>query len=89
MPGVLLQPSLDICAWRFLWVVKSRYIWHRECFDECTLSGSIRDSPIAYIFFLTLAGGRKQVDNNTVMLGMFVDPLAGFLTDLPVTLART
>jgi ZIP family zinc transporter len=62
--------------------------------------GSIWASPVAYVFFLALAGsaliyvtmlmynsGRRQVNNDILMLGMFIGLLAGFLTDLLVTLA--
>lgn len=65
-----------------------------------TLLGSIWSSPVAYVFFLALAGGalvyvtmlmyssgRRQVGNDILMLGMFIGLLAGFLTDLLVTLA--
>jgi len=65
-----------------------------------TMLGSIWASPVAYVFFLSLAGGalvyvtmlmynsgRRQVNNNVLMLGMFIGLLAGFLTDLLVTLA--
>ena len=65
-----------------------------------TLLGSMWSSPVAYVFFLALAGGaliyvtmlmynsgRRQVNNDILMLGMFIGLLAGFLTDLLVTLA--
>ena len=64
-----------------------------------TLLGSLWASPIAYIFFLALAGGalvyvtmlmynsgRRQVTNDILMLGFFVGIAAGFITDLIVTL---
>ena len=65
-----------------------------------TLLGSMWSSPVAYVFFLALAGGalvyvtmlmynsgRQQVTNDILMLGMFIGLIAGFLTDLLVTLA--
>jgi ZIP family zinc transporter len=65
-----------------------------------TVLGSLWASPIAYIFFLALAGGalvyvtmlmynsgRRQVTNDILMLGFFIGITAGFLTDLLVTLA--
>jgi zinc transporter, ZIP family len=65
-----------------------------------TLLGSMWSSPIAYVFFLALAGGalvyvtmlmynsgRRQVANDILMLGMFIGLVAGFLTDLLLTLA--
>ena len=65
-----------------------------------TVLGSIWSSPVAYVFFLALAGGalvyvtmlmynsgRQQVTNDILMLGMFIGLVAGFLTDLLVTLA--
>ena len=64
-----------------------------------TVLGSLWASPIAYIFFLALAGGalvyvtmlmynsgRRQVTNDILMLGFFVGIAAGFITDLIVTL---
>jgi ZIP family zinc transporter len=65
-----------------------------------TLLGSLWSSTIAYIFFLSLAGGalvyvtmlmynagRRQAANNILMIGFFFGILAGFITDLLVTLA--
>jgi ZIP family zinc transporter len=65
-----------------------------------TLLGSMWSSPVAYVFFLALAGGalvyvtmlmynsgRRQVSNDILMLGIFIGLIAGFLTDLLVTLA--
>lgn len=65
-----------------------------------TLLGSLYASPIAYIFFLALAGGaliyvtmlmynsgRRQVTNDILMLGIFIGVTTGFITDLLVTLA--
>jgi len=65
-----------------------------------TLLGSLWASPIAYIFFLALAGGalvyvtmlmynsgRRQVTNDILMIGFFIGITAGFITDLLVTLA--
>lgn len=65
-----------------------------------TLLGSMWSSPVAYVFFLALAGGalvyvtmlmyssgRQQVTNDILMLGMFIGLTAGFLTDLLVSLA--
>ena len=65
-----------------------------------TVLGSLWASPIAYVFFLTLAGGalvyvtmlmynsgRRQVTNDVLMLGFFIGIAAGFITDLIVTLA--
>lgn len=64
-----------------------------------TALGSLWESPLAYIFFLSTAGGalvyvimlmynagRRQVTNNILMLGFFVGLVAGFVTDLLVTL---
>ena len=61
--------------------------------------GSLWSSTLAYIFFLAIAGGalvyvsflmynsgRRQVTNNILMLGIFVGLLAGFLSDLLITL---
>jgi ZIP family zinc transporter len=65
-----------------------------------TLLGSMWSSPAAYVFFLSLAGGalvyvtmlmynsgRRQVTNDILMLGIFIGLIAGFLTDLLVSLA--
>jgi ZIP family zinc transporter len=65
-----------------------------------TVLGSMWSSPVAYVFFLALAGGalvyvtmlmynsgRRQVTNDILMLGMFIGLIAGFLTDLLVSLA--
>ena len=64
-----------------------------------TVLGSLVFSNIAYILFLSIAGGaliyvsmlmynagRKQTTNNVLMLGIFVGVCAGFATDLIVTL---
>lgn len=64
-----------------------------------TLLGSLFYSPIAYILFLTLAGGalvyvtmvmysqgRRQTTNQVLLMGIFLGITAGFLTDLIVTL---
>jgi ZIP family zinc transporter len=64
-----------------------------------TAVGGLWASSIAYIFFLSVAGGalvyvsmlmytsgRRQVANDVLMLGFFVGLVAGFLTDLLVTL---
>ena len=64
-----------------------------------TILGSLVFSNIAYILFLSIAGGaliyvsmlmyhsgRKQTSNNIMMLGIFVGVCAGFVTDLIVTL---
>ena len=65
-----------------------------------TVLGSLVFSNIAYILFLSIAGGaliyvsmlmyhsgRKQTPNNIMMAGIFVGVCAGFMTDLIVTLA--
>jgi len=65
-----------------------------------TVLGSLWSSTIAYIFFLSLAGGalvyvtmlmynagRRQAANNVLMIGFFFGIFAGFITDLLVTLA--
>lgn len=65
-----------------------------------TALGSLWQSSLAYIFFLSLAGGalvyvtmlmynagRRQATNDILMVGFFVGLLAGFMTDLLVTLA--
>src|SRR5579864_288279 len=64
-----------------------------------TMLGSLWISDVAYILFLSMAGGalvyvsmlmynsgRKQTTNNIVMVGLFVGLCAGFVTDLIVTL---
>jgi zinc transporter ZupT len=64
-----------------------------------TILGSLWNSPIAYILFLSIAGGalvyvsllmynsgRRQTTNNILMLGIFVGLCAGFITDLMVSL---
>lgn len=64
-----------------------------------TMLGSLWISDIAYILFLSMAGGaliyvsmlmynsgRKQTTNNVIMIGIFVGLCAGFVTDLIVTL---
>jgi ZIP family zinc transporter len=64
-----------------------------------TILGSLWTSGYAYILFLALAGGaliyvsllmynvgRGQVTNNILMVGIFLGLLAGFATDLMVTL---
>lgn len=64
-----------------------------------TVLGSLVFSNIAYILFLSIAGGaliyvsmlmynagRKQTTNNVIMVGIFVGLCAGFVTDLIVTL---
>jgi ZIP family zinc transporter len=64
-----------------------------------TMLGSMWISDVAYILFLSMAGGaliyvsmlmynagRKQTTNNVIMIGIFVGLCAGFVTDLIVTL---
>ena len=64
-----------------------------------TILGSIVYSPVAYIVFLTLAGGalvyvtmmmysqgRRQLSNDVLLLGIFIGLCVGFLTDLVVAL---
>ena len=64
-----------------------------------TILGSLWASPVAYVFFLALAGGalvyvtmlmfnsgRQQVSYSILMLGFFIGISAGFITDLIVTL---
>jgi ZIP family zinc transporter len=64
-----------------------------------TALGGLWTSPLAYVLFLSIAGGalvyvtmlmynagRKQVSNEILMVGFFVGLLAGFITDLLVTL---
>jgi ZIP family zinc transporter len=64
-----------------------------------TMLGSLWISDIAYILFLSMAGGalvyvsmlmynsgRKHTTNNVMMIGIFVGLCAGFITDLIVTL---
>lgn len=64
-----------------------------------TALGSLWTSTPMYILFLSIAGGalvyvtmtmynagRRQVTNNILMIGLFVGLLAGFITDLLVTL---
>ncbi|HXX06394.1 MAG TPA: hypothetical protein VEJ68_06205 [Candidatus Bathyarchaeia archaeon] len=64
-----------------------------------TILGSLWDSTVAYILFLSIAGGaliyvsmlmyntgRKQTTNDILMIGIFVGLCAGFITDLIVTL---
>ncbi len=64
-----------------------------------TIVGSLFYSPVAYILFLSLAGGalvyvtmtlfaagRRRSSNELMMMGVFLGLCAGFLTDLMVTL---
>ena len=64
-----------------------------------TILGSLWISELAYVLFLSLAGGaliyvtllmyngaRRQSSNELLMVGIFIGVLAGFLTDLIVTL---
>lgn len=64
-----------------------------------TILGSLWNSTVAYILFLSIAGGaliyvsmlmyntgRKQTTNDILMIGIFVGLCAGFITDLIVTL---
>ena len=64
-----------------------------------TLLGSLWSSTFVYIFFLAIAGGAlvyvsmlmyssgtRQTTNAVLMVGIFVGLLAGFMTDLLVTL---
>ncbi len=64
-----------------------------------TVLGSLFYSPIAYILFLSLAGGalvyvimmmynagRRQTTNDVLMIGIFIGLCAGFLTDLAIAL---
>jgi ZIP family zinc transporter len=64
-----------------------------------TIVGSLWNSTVAYVLFLSMAGGalvyvsmlmynsgRRQTTNNILMLGIFVGLCAGFVTDLIVTL---
>lgn len=64
-----------------------------------TIVGSFWNSTIAYVLFLSMAGGalvyvsmlmynsgRRQTTNNIMMMGIFVGLCAGFVTDLLVTL---
>ena len=64
-----------------------------------TMLGSLWISNVAYILFLSMAGGaliyvsmlmynsgRKQTSNNILMIGLFFGLCAGFVTDLIVTL---
>jgi ZIP family zinc transporter len=64
-----------------------------------TILGSLWNSTIVYILFLSIAGGamiyvsllmyntgRKQTTNDVIMIGIFVGLCAGFITDLVITL---
>lgn len=64
-----------------------------------TILGSLWNSSVAYVLFLSVAGGaliyvsllmyssgRRQTTNSILMAGIFVGLCAGFLTDLVVTL---
>lgn len=64
-----------------------------------TILGSLWNSGVAYILFLSIAGGaliyvsmlmynagRKQTTNDVLMVGIFIGICAGFVTDLLVTL---
>ena len=64
-----------------------------------TLMGSVSFSPLAYVFFLSLAGGalvyvtmtmfsagRRQHSGNLMMWGIFIGLCAGLLTDLVVSI---
>jgi ZIP family zinc transporter len=63
-----------------------------------TIIGSLWVSPILYVLFLSFAGGAlifvillmysvalKQTSNTTIMTGIFIGLIAGFLTDLIIT----
>ena len=65
-----------------------------------TILGSAFYSPVAYVLFLSLAGGalvyvamvmytvaRRQTGNDLLMVGAFIGLCAGFLTDLIISLA--
>ena len=65
-----------------------------------TILGSLWDSQFAYILFLSIAGGaliyvsmlmynsgRKQTTNGIMMIGIFFGLVAGFLTDLIISLS--
>jgi len=65
-----------------------------------TILGSLWDSQLAYILFLSVAGGaliyvsmlmynsgRKQTTNGIMMTGIFFGLVAGFLTDLIISLS--
>ena len=65
-----------------------------------TVIGSLWVSELTYVLFLSLAGGaliyvtllmyntaRRQSSNDLIMIGIFIGLLAGFLTDLTVSLA--
>lgn len=65
-----------------------------------TILGSLWDSQLAYILFLSIAGGaliyvsmlmynsgRKQTTNGIMMIGIFFGLVAGFLTDLMISLS--
>ena len=67
-----------------------------------TIVGSIWVSQLTYILFLSLAGGaliyvtllmyntaRRESRNDLIMVGLFIGLLAGFLTDLIVSLGGT
>lgn len=64
-----------------------------------TIAGSLWNSPVAFVLFLSIAGGaliyvsmlmyhscRRHTTNNILMIGIFAGMCAGFLTDLMVTL---
>ena len=64
-----------------------------------TVVGSVWSSALAYVLFLSIAGGalvyvtmlmygvgRKQTSNAILMLGIWIGLIAGFATDLLVTL---
>jgi ZIP family zinc transporter len=64
-----------------------------------TIAGSLWNSTVAYVLFLSIAGGalvyvsmlmynsgRRLTTNNILMVGIFAGMCAGFLTDLIVTL---
>jgi ZIP family zinc transporter len=66
-----------------------------------TILGSLWASTLVYILFLALAGGalvyvsllmynigRRQTTNDVLMMGLFIGLVAGFVTDLMVTLGR-
>jgi ZIP family zinc transporter len=65
-----------------------------------TVIGSLWVSELTYVLFLSLAGGaliyvtllmyntaRRQSSNDLIMIGIFIGLLAGFLTDITVSLA--
>ncbi len=91
LTGLEKKPNLRFLAWLGLVGGGPTFLG--------TVVGSLWTSAFAYILFLAIAGGaliyvsmlmyntgRRQTTNDVLMVGIFLGLLAGFLTDLTVTL---